>query len=229
VVNGSVTRVARTRSLSARPEQPIAAQTVHELLVAHVLRRGNQLRMPGDAELEKLARILEGWRLIFRNEQALRHRRALQEQAVAALKTANDVVRKIAEQDQAWLVNAVQNSAPPGLLRHLSDRVGAIYDVHANIERIAGSRALNEGAATYGSESWRWLATVLVEDFRNAMKAANPSAKFGRGHGGPAARFIAAVTPMLTGQEPKSSSVSTQLKRLARNKNPDPGNSEPGP
>jgi hypothetical protein len=205
--------------LSEQQEKPITAQTVRELLVGQVLRPANRLRMPGDAELEKLARILEGWRKIFRAEQRLHHRRALQKQALIAVKTASDVVRKIAEQDQAWLVDVLQDSAPPGVLRDLNGRIRPIKDVYVNIKRIAGSQALNEEVVfSHGFQSWHWLGSVLVEDFRNAMKPANPSAKFGSGHSGPAARFIAAVAPMLTGEEPKSSSVSTQLKQLARNK-----------
>jgi hypothetical protein len=63
---------------------------------------------------------------------------------------------------------------------------------------------------------WRELQDALCQDFVAAMKPNNPDETFGLSETGVLARFIAAVTPMITGETIKPSSVGQHRKRAAR-------------
>jgi hypothetical protein len=166
--------------------------------------------MPGDADLDKLAGILEHWRLVFHNEEKLHHARGvLQRQASGTLKKLSDVVSKLVELDTSNL----QDNAPLGVQVMQHNRLADSKRVYAGVERI-GSHA--ELARYEPAMGWKWLADALPKDFINAMKPNNPRFSPGLSYTGPVARFIAAVAPLLTGEHPTPASVATQLKLRRR-------------
>lgn len=196
----------RRRRPCGRLAESITAVRLRDLFAAHVLR--GHLRMPADAELKELARVLEGWRLIFQNERDQDFPHLLQREALAALRTLSDVCSKIAELDISNLHAAVHDSARAGVLRILNERAAAINDVCRKIVAIEGSSAWN--SRTMGFGGWKWLADAARVDFARAMKPANPS--FALAYKAPLARYIAAVAPLLTGEHPTAASIATQLK-----------------
>jgi hypothetical protein len=167
--------------------------------------------MPGDADLDKLAAILEHWRLVFHDEEKLHLARGvLQRKASRRLEKLSDVVSELVELDTSKLQAAAHdNNTPPGLLSVLRNRLADSERVYAGVKGI-GSRA--ELALYKPAMGWKWLADELPEDFINAMKPNNPEFSPGLSYSGPVARFIAVVVPLLTGEHPTPASVATQLK-----------------
>jgi hypothetical protein len=168
--------------------------------------------MPADAELKKLARILEGWRLRFLNEQDLHRYRELQHEALAALKMLSNVVSKLEQLDNSDLRAAVHDSAPV-MLRILGDRAMAVNAVRKNIVAIEESSAWNNRTGD-GFTEWKAFGNAFRVDFARAMKPANPA--FALAYKAPLDRFFAAVAPVLTGEHPTLASVETQLKKFRK-------------
>jgi hypothetical protein len=172
--------------------------------------------MPHDADLDKLAGILEHWRLVLENEEKLhRARGVLQQQASGKLKELSDIVSELVELDTSNLQAAAHGNAPPGLLGVLRFRLADSERVCADVKGI-GSHA--ELASYMLAMGWKSLADALPKVFINAMKPNNPRFSPGLSYTGPIARFIAAVAPMLTGEHPTRASVATQLKSRRRAK-----------
>jgi len=201
-------RATRKRRPRGQPVDPITAESLRDGFAKYVLR--GHLRMPADAELKELARVLEHWRRVFQNEEILRHRRELQGKALVALESLSKIVSKIAELDIANLHAAARDSAPAGVLHTLGERAKAINDVRSIIRRVGNSPGLITAPASYGATGWQWLADALRVDFARAMKPANPALVLT--YRAPLARFIAAVAPLLTGEHPSPASITTQLK-----------------
>jgi hypothetical protein len=64
-------------------------------------------------------------------------------------------------------------------------------------------------------DCWRQLAEVVANQFRAAMSRANGTQKFGYSNDGPVPRFVAAVVPRITGENPSVQNVGKHLKDLA--------------
>ncbi|HEX2652243.1 MAG TPA: hypothetical protein VHN11_01150 [Xanthobacteraceae bacterium] len=197
---------------------------MRELFTKKVLR--GQLKMPTDSDLEKLARVLEHWRGEFQRQSYSQNRRSLQSKVFAALASASE---KLVQFDQGEL-NTAKEHAPQQALSYLKERLAESEDFCAEIEHIKeliekglppglfGHPALSYSPAINDATGWKWLADVLPADFVTAMKSANPEFAPGISHSGPVARFIAAVTPLITGEEPTIASVATQLKTRRRDR-----------
>jgi len=192
-----------------RPTEPITACSLRKLLATDVLC--GRLKMPRDADLDKLAGTLEHWRLFFHKEGKLHHARSvLQRQASRTLKKLSNDILKLVELDTSNLQAGTHDSnTPPGLLGVLRVRFADSERVYAGVKGI-GSHA--ELAPYEPAMGWNSLADELPKVFINAMKPNNPSFSPGVSDKGPVARFIAAVAPLLTGERPSAASVSTQLK-----------------
>jgi hypothetical protein len=63
---------------------------------------------------------------------------------------------------------------------------------------------------------WHSIAEVVAASFKLAMVPNNPDDEFGRSNNGPVPRFVAAVVPMITGEDPRLGAVAQHLKRKAR-------------
>jgi hypothetical protein len=216
VEGGHVNEKQGKRRSRKLPNKPITAEALHSIL-KNVVR--GRMNMPAQAELRELARILEGWRLIFENQATLDHRRRLQDDALTALARLGDLVFKIAALDEANFVDAVSASELPDVLRFLNTRLSESKEAHALIEQMERHPGLAYSPSGYGAKGWRWLAKVLPVDFVNAMKLANPTFAPGISHSGPVSRFIEAVVPILTGEHPSAASIATQMKTLRRSNN----------
>jgi hypothetical protein len=211
--------VARERKRLRRlPGERITAPILRDLLQTKVI--GNRLKMPGDGELTELAGILEHWRNAFSNEQNLRTRERLQEAALAAVKTLHGAALALAEHDAANLVATIKGSAPEGIRRELGAREAVSRELVGAVVVLGNSPSLHNRPLSFGATGWKFLACVLPDDFANALKPANPTYTPGISEAGPLARVVAAVVPLITGEEPSVASVAKQLKdaRKARRK-----------
>jgi hypothetical protein len=66
-------------------------------------------------------------------------------------------------------------------------------------------------------KTWRSIANAIAGAFMIAMQRTNPNVEFGySSSGNPVTRFVAAVVPMMTGEEPAIGAVSKYLQRQAR-------------
>lgn len=197
--------MARTlkRPPRTRPDNRITADMLRELMETRILKKPQ--KMPAETELTELASVLDHWRCVYQNEEILRKRRKLQDQALTALFALTKL-------DQANLVAAKKDGAPSAVLRELCSRL-------ATLESIAP--ALAELPMSYGFTGWKGLIDVLPKDFATLMKSTNPTfAPKISNNSRPVARFIAAVAPFITGEHPTVGSVATQLKtkpKKARN------------
>jgi hypothetical protein len=197
-----------------RPAEPITGHSVRELLQTRVL--GSKLRMPGEADLEKLARILEGWRKNYLVEHSAEQEdiRQLQEKGKTALAMLEKLVGEIERIDRDRFIYAVEHGESLGVVDASRAHFTASTEVRKMIAiTMVSSVWIDRGM---GFAGWRWLGDVLREDFVNAMKPENPKFNPGIGNTGPLARFVAAVAPLVTGEHPPTvSSVAAQLKKLS--------------
>jgi hypothetical protein len=92
--------------------------------------------MPGDAELEKLADVLEGWRELFQAEQDLDIYRKLHETALVKLRALSDSIDEIQKKNISFLSVAASESAPPKVMEILNGRLVAIHEARRLTERI---------------------------------------------------------------------------------------------
>ncbi len=192
-------------------DSPITVELLRGLFATKVLK--GRLKMPGDADLKKLALILEGWRQSYLSEQSAYSLRERQDNARKALDKLREALSELRTLNKHFFENAEQDHAPASVFIILNRRLAEIKHALTCLSRIETATFLSESGI--GAEGWMWLAGVLPQDFENAMRPANPTIVFGLGHGGPLARFIAAVVPPLTGESITAQSVSAQLKRRA--------------
>jgi hypothetical protein len=192
---------------------PFNEEMLRELLKLHVL--GNRLKMPADAEIGELARILNFWRSHYQERQIYRplnQRKKKARDALAAFKTSCAILRDDA---QRHLASATEDAAPSGVLKTLARRLVEIGRMEKWIA-IAENSSVIADLEDYVGERWLTVAGALIEDFHNVMSPANPQLKLGLSHNGPLARFFAAIVPFLTGEHPTPGSVATQLKARKR-------------
>ena len=192
---------------------PFSVEMLRELLARDVL--GRKLKMPADAEIEELVRVLNFWRSHYQEGQIYRplnQRKKKARDALAALKTSCAILRDDA---QRHLTSATGDTAPSGVLEILARRLGEIGAMEKFIA-IAGNYSVIADLDSLVGERWLTVAGALIEDFHNAMSPANPQLQLAFSHNGPLARFFAAIVPFLTGEHPTPGSVATQLKARKR-------------
>jgi hypothetical protein len=156
-----------------------------------------RLKMPTKDALEKLASILEGWRIEYWRAQ---HIEPLQHKAAI---TSLDLLSTLMGLREKY---SAINGAGNGIL---ADRIETIDHAREAIGRLFNKWIAIEHS---GDLTWHWLANVLPVDFATAIQTTNPTYKIGIGHAGPLARFIEKIVPLLTGEQPTVGTVATQLK-----------------
>jgi hypothetical protein len=205
-------------TLKKRPERetlqdvpPFTLESLRDLLANEVI--GPKLTMPGNDQIAELARILNGWQEHYFIEQDMRYVVEIKKEALTALTTLDKAYSQLKEVHQRFEADAMNEGAPSAICEILESKLVEIEVVQGFIAKMESSTVLAE-TSSGPDRGWLWLAHVLPKDFRNAMLPNNPTFGDGIGHNGPLARFIAAVTPSLTGQRPTRGSVATQLKAL---------------
>jgi DNA-binding FrmR family transcriptional regulator len=184
----------RKRETRGKPIEPITAESLRELLATKVMvlekapgssdqetdheskkdrRSESRYRMPGDAELKELARILERWRNAYLADQE-DPIRCLKGEAKSLLARLKKIVGEIDGIESGHLSDARGCGARPGVLEKLTARLAEINEVRKRILHVEASSVWNIRPGL-GFGGWRWLGDVLRQDFVNAMKAENPN------------------------------------------------------
>lgn len=192
---------------------PFNVNVVRELLARDVL--GRKLKMPADAELEELARVLNVWHSDYHRDQTYRLLNQTKKKARDALAALKDSCAILRKDTHRHVASAIEDAAPDWVHETLARRlheIGAIEKLHA----VAAKSSVIADLDSFVGERWLAVSGALIEDFRNAMLPANPELKLGLGHNGPLARFFAAIVPLLSGEHPTPDSVATQLKARKR-------------
>jgi hypothetical protein len=69
-----------------------------------------------------------------------------------------------------------------------------------------------------GPKRWHEVAPLIANAFRDAVRPRNPTLTLGNSDQGSVARFVAAVVPQITGEEPTVAAVAARLKTTGKNK-----------
>jgi hypothetical protein len=164
------------------------------------------LRLPGSPDLTTLGRklsILAGLASLQRGPwQTIWRQRVM----------ARDAMGELQKSLSPLIEYALEKQAESG------DLMSALYiDELRKLRNLQGSiEALQElnylFVAPPQISGWKDIAPILAELFKDAMRNANPHKTFGNSNGGPVAKFVSAMIPMITGELIKPESVSAHLK-----------------
>jgi len=194
--------------LLLQEQPPFNLETLRQLLLDKKVL--GTLTMPGDAELEKLARILNGWHGQYYARQVMRPFDNLRAQAREVFSSLAAVIFKLKACNQNYEADAIKESAPTYVMKQLSVRSNEIKSIEKFLED-ARYFSILDVESHFVDEGWKWLAQVLPKDFYNAVSPNNKGFEIGIGNTGPIARFVHSVIPCLTGEQPPIGSVGKQL------------------
>ena len=166
---------------------PFSVEMLRELLARDVL--GRKLKMPADAKIEELVRVLNFWRSHYKEGQIYRPLNQRKKKARAALAAFKNSCAVLRDDAQRHLASAKEDAAPSGLLKMLARRLDEIGAMEKFIA-IAENYSVIADLDNYVGERWSTVAGALIEDFHNAMSPANPQLKFAFSHYGPLARSL---------------------------------------
>jgi hypothetical protein len=185
--------------------------------------------LPENAQIERLASILNIWKAQFYAAQQSRlfnEKLAEAEAAIISLRRLMPEIyqhRKTAADAGDWFSVPMAESAKRLLeaLDFPDSYPGTLPPVLACVHRDTHKNSFPNAL-----KDWRWLIKVMPVDFEAAMRPANPSIIFGKSKGGPLTRFLEAIIPRVTGENPPASAIGAQL-ILANGADEDPsGNFE---
>ncbi len=101
--------------------------------------------------------------------------------------------------------------------RRLKHEISALDLIQSNLEILLHKstvlRLEQEGELV---KRWQELAHEISEVFRETMKGSEEHPLLRYSNAGPVARFVAAVIPCITGDNPTIQAVAQHLKRLTR-------------
>lgn len=194
---------------------------VRELILKNnVLANG--YKMPAARHFEPLAAILALVQNLFAIEGEISPdnaaKRRAKDAAGAFLAALDEIelhtrsfllsAEKAASETPEWLVAAISAAV-------LRDRLAEIEQMRLFLSRAIESDALQENSN--GAKDWKQWAPMIMEEFAAVIEKANPGKRIGFSAEGPAAKFMHAIIPLLTGQRPKTvQSVGTQLKEICQ-------------
>ena len=200
----------KTRRDHLSEASPFTSVVLRDLLERKVLpgpkAMRQRLRMPTAAALDHLAGILNVHHAYFYDAQECRAFNELAKEAEAAIAALSAVLPRLAAFHQRgadagdpfarWRADAA---------RRLAVEVGR--DPRRIVERETAPDHVR---------GWRWLVDVLPPLLATALESTNPEVKLG--DEGPAARFVAAVVPFLSGEHPTVNTVAERLKERTQEK-----------
>jgi hypothetical protein len=188
------------------------------LLLGRVLSK--RQTMPGDAEIDRLVDVLNFWKNYYASVDDADQTNEWLQQEEAALETLAIVLPKLKTKIRTELDffrvakwNGEIVAAKEKRLRELETLSDAVT---TSMQAKFWTRFWEQQNIAGDNRRWREIQDVLCQDFVAAMKPANPEAMFGLSEGGALARWIAAVTPLITGERVKVSSVGQHRKKAAR-------------
>jgi hypothetical protein len=230
------------------PAAPLfSVEWVRDLLQEHVIPKKGRLvlQMPSPEALAKLASRLNYLAAWFRYVQSLKEQYALRyefnakidqlESMVPAvireheeLTTSNYFTRKLTSHPRVAVDKKVHFE---GLSESTDEFYSSKAKTVAALESLASAlvRARRSLGFYYQSpeesskhSNWKGIAWLICTALWNALSSKNPNVKLGTSGTGPAARFVAAVLPLITGETPEVGTVGNFLKAHRQKEAPAP-------
>ncbi len=156
------------------------------------------LNMPAEADLARLAGLLA------------RYWRRLNQDAPIATAIASALDNLSAAMADFMRLRDLQAGPLLGERRAacVADHDAAIAALSSLMRAPVMRRPMTEGSG------WLHYTFALIGDLEAALRPRNPAiGKLGYSHTGPAARYIAAVAPLLTGETPSVQTVADKLRK----------------
>ena len=175
----------------------ITGADMRKILINHVLRGAH--KPPSHAACDKLARLVGQAGAFASISQSFRDAHAREERLADALETLAALLPEVRRGLDA------RNDALPTL-----DRLAAA--VTAAQTQLWGAHKVPVKLP----ERWHDIAGRLAAEFREAMASTNPGLELGLSNTGPVARFIAAMTPIVTGEALTRDAIARHLQRAKR-------------
>jgi len=201
------------------PTQPLSVGWLADVLRTKVLT-GNY-RLPNAQALSILSDKLTKIRKINRLQRDSWKPAA--DRAFGTLNAANTLLaelpkfrREFVEFLQVETNGSDDTGFPDFILEKVKMEIEAVDAVLSGLKTLLGSVALNVQPGKIGSafERWKPIAPMLCDSFREAMASTNPNSEIG--NSGPLPRFLEAVIPEITGEEPAATSIGQRLKEMNR-------------
>jgi len=193
---------------------PGAAFTTDELRDVINETKRKEWVLPENAQIERLASVLNIWKAKFYAAQQSRLFNEKLAEAEAAIRSLRRLMpeiyeyRKTAAEAGDWFSGSMAESAKKLLeaLDYPDSYPGTLPPVLACVHRDT-----HQDSFPNALKDWRWLIRVMPVDFENAMRPANPNAKFGMSKGGPLTRFLEVIIPRVTGESVSATAIGQQF------------------
>jgi len=171
--------------------------------------------IPGDREITELCSILNHWHAHFYQAQEDRAFNELIDAAQAAIESLAVAMPKI--RDELATQDKKVGGQDPFTTWALRDAQQATEILCRPIPQW---KCLQRRTLPDQAKDWRWLAGILPDDIRTAMKPANPDFKGGLSKGGAVARILKKLIPLMTGETPgiETQGVGIQLQKQSAKK-----------
>lgn len=227
--------VAASMNVSDNPaldEEPLKSDStftiegVEALLQKHVFRTTGplaSLRMPSQEAMAELASYLNTFRRHFQNEtgpfQADREVRERFSKAITELTIVipllRDINNKSTDQITKLRGNDNEDIISKSILKQNEKYEAMLIHMDESIKLTQGrdlTLLISLLKNPLGLDNWHEISSIIAVFLKEAILSTNPHATLGLSNNGPAARFIAAVLPNITGDRLESGTVGKWLK-----------------
>ena len=159
---------------------------------------------PGDAEIAELCSILNFWHAHFYRAQEERKFNELVQKAREAFDIINETMPRIWD-------DLVRRDAAYGGRDFFTTKKLKNARALAPFLTPTALGFLQPYDLPAQAKDWRWLAGVLPADIEKALMTTNPGCRLGNTKGGPLSRILAAIIPLMTGEDVTAIAIGNQL------------------
>lgn len=164
-------------------------------------------RPPSRRDIEEWAFALNNITGVFRFVRKFAHADAQADRVRSALET---LILFFEERHRA----CSESGYPPAVVESEKALHDCFWDFFNAMANHAFELDMDAVLTMPEHKNWHGIAEHVAASFRLAMAANNPDDRFGYSNDGPVARFVAAVVPMVTGEDaPHVDTVAQHLKR----------------
>jgi len=203
---------------SAPIGDPLTAEKVRELLwEAKVLPRRKQLTAAAES---RLTQRLNAVHYSFAVDGVLDPANAAKRDVIASIGAAQRALAKLAGHERGFLAAAEKAFATKLSDYHKAscgakrDDLEQIASADGLLKYVAAMPVLAPRYSTGQAQKWASHGLILFDALREAL--ASIGKPLGLSSSGPAGRFVAAITPLLTGEQTTAGSAAKQLQGVRR-------------
>jgi hypothetical protein len=195
---------------------PLTVDMVRELLWAAKVLAPDE-RLPAAAEARLTGRLNVA-HYFFSIDEAIRPANAAKREAIASIETARRALAKLADREREFLASAeaAATANPKYVIAKMSaeakrDHLEQIALIDGLLGYVRGLPVLKVQYSSGRAQKWASQADLLFDELREALSAI-PGRPLGLSNR--AARFLAAVVPLLTGERITVGAAKKRLQRL---------------